>query len=487
MREDGIGRELREALDEVYRPAPALLGASMAAVRGERAEPRRSRAAVVAAVLLALLVVAGLLSVRAVLRPATAPATLAPGASLPAPVRQPVTHVDPAAQVAWVTVQAAGQPPVAVAVAPSGRVVAEQPQPGGSTGAAAIYGTWRSPDGTRVFTVDAAAVRSYSALDGSPGRVYARQPGEVVGDAFSPDGRWLALLLLDGGLSLEAIDLGTGVHRALPVPSDAGTAGPAGAAWAAGVPAFAPDSTSLYTVTDWAGRTRLTAFSLRGGELAQTGTATGGPAPFPTCSGPGLLAKVVLGGGTLAAFCHADGAVWLFDLGSLRSAGVVHAQQPNPFWLSPIFTPDGRLLYLNDQVDHTMQVVDLATRRLLGPVATPTAVGGRGPFAVLVPDAYAGGVASTVPVSPDGLLVYAAGEQGVMVLRLSDLEPVARLVPGVSCSEVWVSGDGKTLYVTEAETGPGPGRLLVMRSDGSGLVIVPLAGGPSGFVAAEHG
>jgi len=485
--EDGIGQELREALDEVYRPAPALLAASMAAVRGERSEPRRSRAAGLVAALLALLVVAGLLSLRAVLRPAAVPATRLPAESLPAPVRQPVTHVDPAAQVAWVTVGAAGQAPTAVAIAPSGRVVAGQPQPGRSTGAAALYGTWRSPDGTSMFTVDATGVQSYSALDGSPGRAYARQPGEVIGDAFSPDARWLALLLLNGGgLSLQAIDLGTGASRSLPIPHAAGTAGPTGGgAW--GVPAFAPDSTHLYAVTDWAGRTRLTAFSLQGGELVQTGSATGGPAPFPTCSGPGLLARVVLGGGTLAAFCHADGAVWFFDLGSLRSAGVVHAQQPNPFWLSPIFTPDGRLLYLSDQVDDTMQVVDLATRRLLGPVATPTSVGGRGPFAFLAPDAYAGGVASTVPVSPDGLLVYAAGAWGVMVLRLSDLEPVARLASGVSCSEVWVSGDGKTLYATVAQTSPGPGRLLVMRSDGSGLVIVPLPAQPVAFIAADHG
>ncbi len=130
-----------------------------------------------------------------------------------------------------------------------------------------------------------------------------------------------------------------------------------------------------------------------------------------------------------------------------------------------------------------MQVVDLVRRRMLGPVVMPTSSQQDGPFAGLVGDAYAGGIATTVPVSPDGLKLYSATDQGIMVLRIPDLKPLVTLAAGTRSNEVWVSGDGRTLYLSADDSS----RLLVMREDGSGLRSISLPRGAGGFIAAEHG
>jgi hypothetical protein len=256
-------------------------------------------------------------------------------------------------------------------------------------------------------------------------------------------------------------------------------------AW--GLAVFAPDSTHLYTLSDWGGPARLTAFSLDGGKLSQTGTAVDGQnsSQFSTCGAPAMAASVVASGKTLVAFCHMDGSVWFFDLGTLADSGVIQAQQGNPFWNSSIFTPDGQLLYLQQVpgFGNSMQVIDLTTRRLLGPVSTPTKVNQAGPFAWLIRDAYAGGVASTVPLSPDGLKLYSATGDGVMELRVPDLKALAKLAPGLKVGEVWISGDGRTIYAT-SDDGK---RVVVVSSDGSGQKSVPIPSLAGGFVASEHG
>jgi hypothetical protein len=131
-----------------------------------------------------------------------------------------------------------------------------------------------------------------------------------------------------------------------------------------------------------------------------------------------------------------------------------------------------------------MQVVDLTTRKLLGPVATPIKVDQSGPFAWLITNAYAGGVASSEPISPDGLRLYSTTDyDGVMVLRVPDLKPIAKLAPRFKASEVWVSGDGRTVYATSDDGKD----LLVMGSDGSHQKVVTLPGQANGFIASEHG
>ena len=79
-----------------------------------------------------------------------------------------------------------------------------------------------------------------------------------------------------------------------------------------------------------------------------------------------------------------------------------------------------------------------------GPFALPKSASDQSPLAallnLLVTPVDAGGVASTVPLSPDGLKLYVANPDGVMVLRVPDLKPLAKLGPGLDANEVWVSG-----------------------------------------------
>ncbi len=386
------------------------------------------------------------------------------------------------------------QKPYLMAIDPNGRTLARLDL---SAAAATFQDVWRSPDGSSIFVVTD-KVTAYSALDGSLQREYALLPGSVVGGAFSPDGHWLAVLLLAGNLQLQVIDVGAGSYQVLPVgpketglPSNVtcgdGSGGSCASSGPWGVPVFAPDSTHIYTLTNWSGHLRLSAFYVNGPKVIPAASVADGQdgRSFPKCAGPSLPARVVGDGQTLVAFCHFDGALWFFDLRTLRSSGIVRSHQPNPFWLSPIFTPDGHLLYLHQWPDFgdTMQVVDLASHRLLGPVSTPISPNQAGPFAWLTPNAYAGWTASTVPVSPDGLRLYSTTNDGVMVLRVPDLKPLAKLVPGLKAAsgEVWVSGNGQTLYVT---TGDGKG-VVVVRSDGGSKVVD--AAGVGAFIASERG
>jgi hypothetical protein len=427
------------------------------------------------------------------------PGVAAPSASatskivLPQPIPQPVTRTSAAAQVAWVStseLDTAGtdRHTVLVGVDPTGKVV------GRIDGAVDpfIYRTFRSADGATLLTVGETVITAYSALDGTVVRTYVREPRDGVVDAvFSPDGRWLALI--GSSAYVQVIDLRTGVTQTTPLAYDPKPQTP-GLTVAPGVTigliwstlAFAPDSKRLYTIVNWAGPLRITAFDVTPTGLTQIAMAVDGEGgkTFPGCGGPGLLARVVGGGQTLAFFCHVDGLVEFIDLPTL-TASTVRAQMKNPFWLAPIFTPDGQLLYLHQYpgFGDFMQVVDLRTHALLGPVPTPTKTEQPGPFSWLFPIANAGGTPSTVPVSPDGLKVYSVATAAIAVLRVPDLKPLARLAEGYTLNEVWVSGDGKTVYATDGGKG-----ILVMREDGSTqpiTVTVPAQVG--GFIASEHG
>lgn len=386
----------------------------------------------------------------------------AASASLPQPVLQPITRTSPGAQVAWVwTYSQDGKTRSPVGVGPSGGIAARFELPSG--------GAWRSADGSLIFAVGQDRITSYSAADGKLQRAYDRRSGGIASHAFSPDGRWLALLLT-GPAEIQLIDLGSGASDRIPAPHDSNAALPgmsgqiASVVW--GTVLFGQDPDRLYALTDWGGPVRLTSFRISSGRLEQVVSAHDGEGgrTFPTCGGPALAGRVIADR-TLVTFCWVNGVVWAFDLATLTSLGVVQPEMRNPFWISPIFTPDGRLLYLHQwpSFGDNMQVVDLATRRLLGPVPTPTKVGDPGPFSWLFPVAYAGGTSSTMPVSPDGLKLYSATSDGVMVLRIPDLKPLAKLAPGIGTEEVWISGDGRTVYATTS----GGKALLILSEDGS--------------------
>ena len=394
---------------------------------------------------------------------------------------QAVTRTSPGAQVAWFEVGSR-----LVAYDGTGKQVASVGT--FSNAAGSFYGVWRSPDGATVFTVGADTTTVYDAAGGSLVTTYHRLPGPIAGDAFSPDGRYLALLIDAGSdFRLQVIDLPGAGTQSVSIPHDANAATPGLSGrgkW--GTVVFGPDSTHLYAITDWGGPTRLTAFEVQGGKPVELLGVVDGQAGkhVPSCNGPSLVAKVVGDGATLTTFCHSSGIVAFVDLHSLDQAAVIDPHQGNPFSLSPIFTPDGKRLYLHQWpgFGDQMTMIDLATRKLYGPAPTPQNTGLPGIFAGLVADAYAGGVASTVPLSPDGLKLYSATPDGIIVLRVPDLRPLAKLAPGTSFNEIWVSGDGSLLYAI-AEDGKS---VTAMHSDGSEPHLIHLPG-PGTFIASEHG
>jgi WD40 repeat protein len=406
--------------------------------------------------------------------------------ALPQPIPQPITRTSPAAQVVWMWTFAPDRRQSLIGVDPTGAVVAQFDDSIFTPGS----GIWRSADGTTLFLTTPTEIKTYSALNGKALRTYPKPNGAVVSITSSADGRWLALITSGPDSKVQVIDLRTGVAQTMPAAHDPkanlpGMSGQtASVVW--GTLAFAPDSLSLYVLMDWGGPVRLTGFSLANDKLSQVATAVDGEngRRFVSCGAPSLVAKVVGDGGVLATFCHMDGVVSLFDLKTLTSLGVVLSGQKNPFWLSPIFTPDGRLLYLHQwpSFGDQMQVIDLATGRILGPVPTPTRLADPGPFSWLMPIANAGGTASTQPISPDGLTLYSASDDGLLVLRVPDLKLLRKIGAGVRFGEVWVSGDGGTLYAT-SDNGK---RLLVMRQDGTSKAVAP-TGDIGGFVASERG
>ena len=457
---------------------------------GDRGRPR-SIALTAAAVLLAIvaLIVGRQLSIY---RQSQAPpaGVAAPGASasasasgskvvLPQPIAQPITRTSPAAQVGWVIANFADRS-VSIGVDPAGRIV-------GTIDRADEPGRlFRSADGASLVAIASDHVTVYSALDGSKRRTFARTPQDgVIDAAFSPDGRWVALI---GSQSyVQVVDLATGLLQTTPLASDPKAATPgmsgtfSGPIWSTLV--FGPDSKRLYTIIDWGGPLRITAFDGTANGLVQTATAVNGQGTsFPSCGGPGLAPHVLPDGKTLIVFCHMDGEVWLIDLSTLTLIADKATGQTNPFEFSPIFTPDGQLVYLRGGTK--ISALAVASRSVVGPVGIPRKLDDPGPFSWLFGQADAGYIASTIPISPDGTKLYLSGGDGIIVLRLPDLKPVAKLAPGLSLGEVWVSGDGKTVYATDG----GHALYVISESGASPMITVTLPGQNAGyFIASEHG
>ena len=408
--------DLRAAFDELAPPAHPALSASIREALAAGRRPRRvaRRWPVPAAALLALLLV--IVGVRLV--PTHAPV------SIPSQPPQPITRTSPGAQVAFVNLESG-----LIAVDSRGKDVLRS-----SSGPVPPDFALRSPDGATVYLLGAVG---FTAIDAATGREKWSHPlpekyVRAHPTTFSPDGH--ALYASGGNDDVvyvyrwsgdRATEDGKIVLRAKKDSKSDGTSYPANmpgmngggsAAW--GLPVFGPDSTHLYTVTDWGGPTRLTTFQVGGGKILKLATIADGQAGrrIPSCNGPAMAMKVVGPGPTLVAFCHSDGAVWFIDTGTLQAQATVDTHQPNPFWFSPIFTPDGKRLYLHQWPGFAdqMTMLDLTTRKLYGPARTPQTTDQPGIFASLVTTAYAGGVASTVPLSPDGQELSSATADGVL-------------------------------------------------------------------------
>jgi WD40 repeat protein len=404
----------------------------------------------------------------------TASPTASPKVVLPQPIPQPIARTSAAAQVAWLGTSAQDGTAELIGVDPTGAIVARMPWAEGRP--------YRSSDGALIVIVADDHISAYSALNGSKQWTYPRAPaGGVIDVAFSPDGRWLALI--GSQAYVQVIDLRTGSAQTTPLAHDPNAATPGmsgtftGPIWSTLV--FARDSARLYTIVDWGGPLRLTAFTVTPAGLVQTATAVGGTgaARLPTCSGPGLAPRVLPDGRTLMAFCNYDGDMWLIDLATLTEIDDIRTGQTNPFEQAPIFTPDGQLVYLRSQ--SKLKVFDVATRSVVGPVFAPKTTNDPGPFSWLFGQANGGYIAPTIPVSPDGTKLYWSGSGGVDVLRIPDLKLVGQLAPGLDLNEVWVSGDGRTLYATGSKN-----ELYVIPEAGGPPIAVPVNGT---FFASEHG
>jgi hypothetical protein len=70
-----------------------------------------------------------------------------------------------------------------------------------------------------------------------------------------------------------------------------------------------------------------------------------------------------------------------------------------------------------------------------------------------------------------------------LVLRVPDLKPLARLAPGLNIVNLWISGNGHTIYAILA----GSKGVVVMAEDGTHQLPIPLEVQLTAFDAMEHG
>ena len=69
-----------------------------------------------------------------------------------------------------------------------------------------------------------------------------------------------------------------------------------------------------------------------------------------------------------------------------------------------------------------------------------------------------------------------------MVLRVPALAPMRKIGVGAGVNEVWISGDGHTMYVTTSQN-----TIVVMREDGTGKGSATIGANMGAFIASEHG
>jgi hypothetical protein len=474
MDEDLLRREIREALDAIRRPASGLLGSAMARVRLESARGRSRRRSWMLEAGVVILAVAVLGSVAVALHQARrGPAVEA----TPPPPLAPAPRVEPGAQVAWLT--------SGVGIDPAGNLV------GPLEAADAV----RSPDGTRLYAASGKTLTTYSALTGKKeGPVIdLTAPSGSRQMRLSPDGGFLGVLESGATYVVEVVDLqkGRSVARL-----DLGLAPPKNGP---GLLLVGPSARELYVFTDFWRPASVVILGFDGTSLGTIGHVIdkkGGPTVLhcdgmfpPTWSSGGLPIRLLPDGRTLVSYCPSDGRVSWFDLKRHTVTAELVVDLPNPFWLSPVFSPDGSMLYLHEGFTGRggLQAVDLTKHEIVKKVA-------RGPFQHVlrwladrfITPVYAGGAMRTAAASPDGdwLYVLVLGE-GVQVFRLPELNKKAvwlRALPKAwppgdgPGAAVWVSGDSRTVYVVGRDQ-----RVYVLRAaDGSVVASTPAGKSMSG-------
>ena len=457
--EDALRREIHQALDPITGPMPELM--SGIAPRLRLASRRRPIVAIgqVAAVLgIGLVVAAVAFSLH---RSRVAP---------PGVTTVPTTPIiaGPGANNAWVTSQQSSNNAytgdIVTGIDPTGHVV----------GTINARDELRSPDGSHLYAVVDGGLDAYSALDGHKEQTIKLQPVTLGQAMLSADGHYFAV----AGSSpptLQLVDLSTGrvaasTNVGLPsygVPVILGEQAQHVYVVGPTIAKFAFDGTTLRLEQSTTGHT-----------LACDGLAVGG-----ANSAGGLPFRVLGDGRTLVAFCPGDGRVSWFDLVAMKLTHEVQIGQRNPFWDSPVFSGDGKTLYVHEGGTGALHVIDLLQRKIV--TSTKVASADTNPLAwlrsLLVTDAYAGAIPRTVALSPDGNWLYAVGafgaRGGVAIVHLPDLKVRGHWLADVSPNSVWVSADGATIYVL----GPSD-ELRVLRTDGSQIAKLSLPASTDVFI-----
>jgi hypothetical protein len=302
----------------------------------------------------------------------------------------------------------------------------------------------RSADGRRLYVVSSGKLTVAAAIDGRVERLIDLPPAwrlaaaPLTAASLSPDGRWLALESNISATDLLLIDLESGTAAAsgsLAIDQRRGTAPPG-----AGLLAM-PGGRLLLLLP---GSQEAVMGAPRNGRLEiQSRLSDRGL----SCASPTLL-HALPGGSAAMGYCPMDGRVWWLDLDSFRLAGAVQARIGNPFWGAPLFTPDGRLLYVYDSWDGGVSVVDLVGRKMLSTRAT---VGERIAFHLpFAEDAYAKGPNFSAALSADGSTLFATGTQnsaaGIYALSTRDWSVRAHWFDGRRYNSIWAGGDGRQLY-----------------------------------------
>jgi hypothetical protein len=453
---EALRSDIHQALDPITGQTPNMLAGIVQRLRP--VSRRRPLMAIgqVAAVLGIGLVVGGVVFATHRARVTRATVTTSPTTPIVA---------GPGADVAWVTSQVSSNGAytgdIVTGVDPTGHIV----------GRINARDELRSPDGSHLYAMTDTGVDVFSAVDGHKEQTIRLSVVSFGVPMLSADGRYLAvvessmlqLVDLSAGRSIASINVGSPAYG---VPVIVGANAEHVYVVGSTIAKFAFDGTTFRLEQRTTGQT-----------IACNGLAVGG-----ANSAGGLPFRVLADGHTLVAFCPSDSRVTWFDLDTMTVTHEVVVGQNNPFWVSPVFSPDGNTLYLHEGGTGALHAVDLVHQKIK---SAKVATADINPLAwlgsLLVTDAYAGHISRTVAVSPDGAWLYAVGAfgapRGMTLVHLPDLAVKGRWLPDVSLDSVWVSADGQTIYLLENGD-----QLRVLRTDGVQVAKLALPANVDTFI-----
>lgn len=455
--EDAFREEFHGALDEVSGSTPDLMSGIVRKLESSRRRrPVFALAQATAVLAVALIVAAVVLSMHRS-RVTPSPVNTAPTVPVVAGA---------GASNAWISSQTPEGGTLTTGIDEFGHVV-------GRINASVDL---RSADGSHLYALGNSEVDVYSAVDGHQETAIHLQSAAGQGiDMLSADGRYMALV---GGTPsmVELVDLVTGRSLAfvrLESP-------------AYGAPLIVgAQAEHIYVVGDTVAELAFNGSSLRvERRTINHPFSCGGLALGGENSGGGLPFRVLNDARTLVAFCPGDGQVTWFDLPTMRVVHTIRNPQANPFWVSPVFSPDGNTLYLHEGGTGALAAIDLVHQRT--EKSAKIAMSELNPLgwleSILVTPAYAGAIARTAAVSPDGKWLYTVGifeaPGGVSAVHIPDLRVSARWLATTSFDSVWVSADGKTIYVLTQNGSV----LRMLHTDGSQFAQLTLPAMADGFV-----